>query len=59
MVTGQLARKCYKDSLKLKKKAQADEPIKGGHLKVNLVNIEPTHREYNNIQNMVSKKMKI
>lgn len=36
-----LARKCYEDSLKLKKKAQDDEPVKDDHLKVNLVDIDP------------------
>lgn len=36
-----LARKSYKHSLNLKKKIQVDEPIKGDHLKVNLVSVEP------------------
>ena len=36
-----LARKCYKDGLKLKIKAQIDEPVKYYHLKVNHVNIDP------------------
>lgn len=36
-----LARKCYKDSLTLKKKAQAYELIKDDNLKMNLVDIDP------------------
>lgn len=36
-----LTRKCYNDSLKLKKKDQNDESIKDDHLQVNLVDIDP------------------
>lgn len=36
-----LTRKCYKDRLKLKNKAQADEHIKDDHLKMNLIDIDP------------------
>lgn len=36
-----LVRKCYKDNMKLKRKAQIDEPVKDDHLKVNLVDIDP------------------
>lgn len=36
-----LARKCYKDSLKLKRKAQTNKPMKNDHLKVNLIDIDP------------------
>lgn len=36
-----LVRKCYKDSVKLKRNAQIDEPMKDDHLKVNLTDIDP------------------
>lgn len=36
-----IARKYYKDSLRLKRMSYFDEPIKGGQLKVNLINIDP------------------
>lgn len=37
----ELARKCYKDSLKLKKKTQHDLPMIENTLKVNLVDLNP------------------
>lgn len=35
-----IAKKCYKDSLRLKRKSYDDEIIKGDQLKVNLINID-------------------
>lgn len=34
------SRKCYKDSLRLKRRSHADKPIKNVQLKVNLVDID-------------------
>lgn len=36
-----ITKKCYKDSLKLKKKSHANESVKDDHVKVNLVDIDP------------------
>lgn len=36
-----ISRKCYKDSVKLKKKSHADKPVKDDRVKVNIVDIDP------------------
>ena len=56
-----IARKCYKDSLRLKRMSYVDEPIKDDQLKVNLINIDQREKlSKNQLGNMENtRKMQV